>query len=159
MEIDSSGNFCNLDDLWEFDPSTAQWTLKGGATVGTSDEAVPAFYGAPGKPQTGQTPGGRWAGVAWADNSGNLWLFGGANSIQSPGPLLNDLWEFSPQLGAWAWMGGTQGANFGLDGSEGVYGKLGTPALTNVPGGRGNEVSWTDAEGNFWGWSRRRSYE
>jgi hypothetical protein len=47
-------------------------------------------------------------------------------------------------------MGGTQGANFGLDGSEGVYGELGLSAITNIPGGRLNEVSWTDAEGNFW---------
>ena len=151
MEIDSSGNFCNLDDMWEFSPATAQWTSRGGATVGISNESVPAVYGVPGKLQAGQTPGGRWDGAAWADNSGNLWLFGGQNSIQNmPGPLLNDIWEFSPQLGEWAWMGGTQGANYGLDGSVAVYGQLGVPAITNVSGGRVNEATWTDAEGNFW---------
>ncbi len=150
-EIDSSGNFCALDDLWEFNPLTAKWTSKGGATVAPAGGTAPAVYGAPGKAQAGQTPGGRWAGVTWTDNSGNLWLFGGGTSIINvPGPLSNDLWEFSPQLGEWAWMGGTQGEGFGLGGSEGVYGELGTPAISNVPGGRVNEVSWTDEEGNFW---------
>lgn len=154
LEIDSSGTFCSLDDLWKFNPLTGQWALQGGATVGTSNQAVPAVYGAPGKPQAGQTPGGRWAGKTWTDTSGNLWLFGGANSFSAavgdPAPLLNDVWEFSPQLGEWTWMAGTLGANFGLHGSEGVYGELGISAITNIPGGRLNEVSWTDAEGNFW---------
>ena len=154
MEIDSSGKFCGLDDLWKFNPLTGQWRSQGGATLGTSDQAIAAVYGVPGKPQAGQTPGGRWNGRTWTDTSGNLWLFGGANWFQTavgdPAPLLNDLWKFSPQLGQWAWMGGTQGASFGFHGSEAVYGDIGIPAITNIPGGRVNEVSWRDAGGNFW---------
>lgn len=151
LEIDAAGNFGSLDDLWEFDPQTTEWTRIGGATVGSSDGAVLPAYGVPGKPQAGETPGGRTAAAAWADNSGNLWLFGGNSPfLPSPGPLFNDVWEFSPQVGQWAWMGGAQGANYGLDGSGPVYGELGIPAVTNTPGGRTNEVSWTDAEGNFW---------
>jgi hypothetical protein len=35
-------------------------------------------------------------------------------------------------------------------GSPGVYGTLGSPAPTNIPGGRFSAVSWIDASGNFW---------
>jgi N-acetylneuraminic acid mutarotase len=156
LEVDSSGNFCSLDDLWEFSPVTGQWALRSGATAGSSFKAVPAVYGAPGAPQAGQTPGGRWQGVAWTDTSGNLWLFGGVNSFlifdNENVTLLNDVWEFNPQSNQWAWMSGNPGgeANFGSNGSEANYGELGTPAITNIPGGRGTEATWTDLKGNFW---------
>ena len=32
----------------------------------------------------------------------------------------------------------------------GVYGKEGTAASTNAPGGRSTAISWTDSAGNFW---------
>ena len=35
-------------------------------------------------------------------------------------------------------------------GQPGVYGTLGTPAATNIPGGRGGPASWTDSSGNLW---------
>jgi N-acetylneuraminic acid mutarotase len=46
-------------------------------------------------------------------------------------------------------MGGnnTYGPNYG---QPGVYGTLGTPASTNLPGGRDAGVSWTDPSGNIW---------
>ena len=40
-------------------------------------------------------------------------------------------------------------------GSLGVFGILGTPSASNIPSGRSEAVSWTDAKGNFWlfgGW-------
>ena len=58
---------------------------------------------------------------------------------------LNDLWEFSPTAKTCTWMGGSNTANH-----TGVYGTLGTPAATNVPGARGAAVSWTDGSGKFW---------
>ena len=52
-------------------------------------------------------------------------------------------------VGDWTWMGGssTVGKN---GGQAGVYGKLGTPAQTNAPGGREQSLSWTDASGSLW---------
>jgi hypothetical protein len=47
-------------------------------------------------------------------------------------------------------MSGTGTIPAGTSGSPGVYGTLGTPAATNLPGGRSNAVSWTDTSGNFW---------
>jgi len=52
-------------------------------------------------------------------------------------------------VGEWAWMGGS--STVGTNGAQpGVYGTLGTPAPTNVPGGRQQAFTWTDASGNFW---------
>jgi len=45
----------------------------------------------------------------------------------------------------WIWAGGSSVTNQG-----GVYGTLGSPAPTNVPGARYGAVAWTDAAGKFW---------
>jgi Chitobiase/beta-hexosaminidase C-terminal domain/Galactose oxidase, central domain len=40
-------------------------------------------------------------------------------------------------------------------GNPGIYGKSGTPAAGNIPGGRNEAMNWTDSNGNFWlfgGW-------
>jgi len=80
----------------------------------------------------------------WTDTSGNLWLFGG-DALDSNGTKgdLNDLWKYS--AGQWAWMGGS---NVGEQ--PGIYGTQGTASPGNVPGGREQSFSWTDASGNFW---------
>jgi hypothetical protein len=45
----------------------------------------------------------------------------------------------------WTWVGGAK-----VPSQAGVYGTLGTPASTNIPGGREQALSWTDASGDFW---------
>lgn len=52
--------------------------------------------------------------------------------------------------GEWTWVGGPKDEN-----QIGVYGVEGTPAASNMPGGRQSEVSWVDRSGAFWffgGW-------
>ncbi len=89
------------------------------------------------------------------DASGNLWIFTGIgyDSIGNS-EYLNDLWEYTPSAtgntGEWTWMGGSGTVPFAGDGPSGVYGSLGTPSSTNVPGGRSDAVSWVDASGNLW---------
>jgi gliding motility-associated-like protein len=65
---------------------------------------------------------------------------------------LNDLWKYNITTGEWTWVHGTNGFA-----TNGVYGTKGTPAVNNIPGGRGgalyhggNPVSWVDNNGNFW---------
>jgi N-acetylneuraminic acid mutarotase len=161
---DSAGTNGYLNDLWEYTPGAngtpGNWTWMGGvATVPPSpapwiESAVPGVFGTLGTPDSANTPGGRYAGVAWADASGNFWLFGGlgADSTGNDGTL-NDLWEYTPgasgSTGAWTWMGGSDTiGNYG--GQPGVYGVLGVPAPTNTPGARFNPASWVDASGNVW---------
>ena len=45
----------------------------------------------------------------------------------------------------WTWMGGSNLAN-----QPGVYGTMGTPNASNVPGARDTVLVWTDSSGNVW---------
>ncbi len=156
--LDADGNFGGLNDLWEYNPSTNQWTWMGGsstvpsscATSTTTGCGQPGVYGTLASAAAANIPGGRVSAAAWADSSGNFWLFGGIgfDASQNFGEL-NDLWEFNPATKEWTWMGGssTVGSN---GGQPGVYGTLGSAAAANIPGGRDSAAAWTDATGNFW---------
>ena len=131
------------------------WTWMSGSNTVGANGGQPGVYGTLGSPAVGNFPGGRAGSVSWRDGSGNLWLFGGfgpdstgAGGLLAQG-LLNDLWVFNPTSKEWTWMSGsnTLGAN---SGQSGVYGTLGTPAASNVPGGRGESVGWMDGSGNLW---------
>jgi hypothetical protein len=140
----ASGGVGYLSDLWEYSPSSGEWTWIAGPTSANND----GVYGTKGTPAAGNTPGGRAAGSTWVDNSGNLWLFGGGGYPATGGSTgaLNDLWKFSPSSGEWTWVGGSSTLN-----ATGVYGTKGTAATSNWPGSRSvNGTSWTDANGNFW---------
>ena len=132
----------NLNDLWKFTPATRTWTWMGGSnTAGAS-----GIYGSLDVPSATNVPGARFRAVSWTDSSGNFWLFGGSGNDSGPyGGDLNDLWMYTPTNNTWTWMGGSSPAW-----ASGVYGTLGTPSTTNVPGARGGAVSWTDAGGNLW---------
>jgi N-acetylneuraminic acid mutarotase len=148
--FDANGAVSYLNDLWELNPSTNEWTwMSGSNTIGNSG-GQPGVYGTLGTPTNGSVPGGRAVPSSWIDGIGNLWLFGGYG-YDSVGALstLNDLWQFSPSTKEWTWEGGssTIGSNFG---QPGVYGTMGTPAGTNIPGSRYFSTSWADSSGNFW---------
>jgi hypothetical protein len=148
--IDASGNlwllggqagtnsFVIMNDLWKF--SGGQWTWMSGATA----PEQPGTYGTPGIAAASNTPGSRVAGAAWTDAAGNLWLFGG-NGLDGAGSIavMNDLWKFNGS--EWAWMGGAK-----LGSPRGSYGTPGTPASSNMPGGRLDAAVWRDAQGNVW---------
>jgi hypothetical protein len=128
----------HLNDLWKY--SAGEWTWMGGSSVGEQS----GTYGTQGTAAPGNIPGGRFHAVSWTDSSGNLWLFGGdALDPNGTKSYHNDLWKYS--AGQWTWMGGS---STGLQ--PGIYGTQGTANAANVPGGREQSFSWTDASGNFW---------
>jgi N-acetylneuraminic acid mutarotase len=161
--IDANGNGAYpLNDLWEFNPSTSEWTWMGGNSTfnavqsGNDTEylSYPAVYGTLGVPAAANTPGSRSGAVSWTDKSGNLWLFGGVVYVSYPNfGIFNDLWKFNPSTKEWAWMGGSS-----TDAQPGVYGALGTYAAGNIPASRESAVSWTDSSGNFWLFGGEESY-
>jgi N-acetylneuraminic acid mutarotase len=130
QDFTGTGEMDSLNDLWEFNPSTNQWTWMSGSKTPNQ----PSVYGTLDTPAPGNVPGASSSGVSWIDKQGNLWLLEG-----------NELWEFNPTTNLWAWMGGSGNAT-----CNAVYGTLGVPASTNLPGNRSGAVSWTDASGNFW---------
>ena len=147
----SGGSTTYLNDLWKYTPGATgdagEWTWIGGSNIGNQ----PGVYGTLGTPAAGNIPGGRDAAVAWTDAAGNFWLFGGIGQDENNNfAYLNDLWEYNPTTGQWTWMGGSTTAPQPYTGQPGVYGSLGIPAVTNIPGGRFSPVSWTDPSGNFW---------
>ena len=71
--FDSLGNVGWINDLWEFNPSTKEWTWMGGSKTSASH----GVYGTLGVFAAGNIPGGRWAATTWKDGNGNFWLFGG----------------------------------------------------------------------------------
>jgi N-acetylneuraminic acid mutarotase len=150
---DVNGTFGYLNDLWEFSPAKNEWAWMSGSSV------LPAFwgagvngvYGSLGSAATTSGPGSRWNAAGWADQNGNLWLFGG-EGLDSQGTYgyLNDLWKFDPATLEWTWMGGSNTVPGMYAGQPGVYGGQGSPGSGNIPGGRWGAASWTDNSEHFW---------
>jgi hypothetical protein len=137
---DSAGSLGLLNDLWNYNIGTGQWTWIGGSnTVNQTGN-----YGTLGTAAASNVPGARQISMCFIDLSGNFWLFGGFTLDSKGNPAaLNDLWQF--KAGVWTWMSGANVVN-----QTGVYGTQGVAAATNVPGARWSSAAWTDASGNLW---------
>ena len=140
--VDSAGNSVFLNDLWVFNPAKDTWTwISGSSQVGAL-----GIYGTLGVASVANAPGARSYSLSWIDDSGNLWLFGGiGNDSTGGGGNLNDLWKFDPHFKTWTWEGGSD-----TRWATNVYGTLGIPGPTNVPGAREGSVGWVDENGNLW---------
>ena len=180
---DNGGNFWLFGaagyDLWEFNPVAGQWQWTGGnyladGCIAHSGSVVcvgyPGVYGSQGVAAPKNWPAERGGGVSWTDQSGNLWLFGGAgfglagNPEESQQGILNDLWEFNPNTLEWTWVSGDSWFSLAACLNEGYwfdpdiyycwnlpkYGQLGVSAAENTPGSREYATGWTDQSGNLW---------
>jgi hypothetical protein len=121
-----------LNDLWKY--SAGKWAWMGGSNIANQQ----GNYGTQGVAAASNVPGARNAAISWTDKSGNLWLFGG--SVQAG--AINDLWKYS--AGQWTWVSGSEVAQFGNYGTQGVA------APGNGPGGRFSSLGWIDGNGNLW---------
>jgi N-acetylneuraminic acid mutarotase len=150
--IDSSGNLWLFggtggsnyyDDLWEYSPSSGEWTWVGGS----SSANVDGVYGTQGTASASNLPGSRQRAALWIDSAGNLWLFGGVGYAANGGvSYLNDLWKYSPSSGEWTWVSGSNS----LDAS-GNYGAEGIASASNVPPAiSGFAAYWIDSSNNLW---------
>jgi len=150
--FDQKGNLGNLNDLWEFNPATSEWTWMGGANIipcnGNCGE--PGVYGTLGTPSAGNIPGARQGARAWADGAGNFWLYGGyGTDANSHSGYLTDIWQFSPSTDEWTWVGGSSSTGTAAL-EDPVWGTLGAFASTNTPGGRDVSAGWVDGGGYVW---------
>jgi hypothetical protein len=141
----TGGHFYN--DFWKY--NTAAFTGSNYTTVeGTwSTISGTSAVDQPGNYASGTlVPGARTNAATWTDASGNFWLFGGDgyDSAHNIG-FLNDLWEYNGT--AWIFV---SGGSTNLVNQNGNYGAQGVAASTNMPGGRHEAVTWTDANGNLW---------
>jgi N-acetylneuraminic acid mutarotase len=158
LGYDGSGILGYPDDLWEFNPSTSEWTwIGGGSTLGSICIngmfcGQVGVYGTLGIPAAGNLPGSRNGALNWTDNSGNLWLFFGQGYYSNGSNAdLNDVWEFNPAKNEWAWMGGSSSCPASsFCESPGIYGTLGSAAPGNLPGSRDSSSPWGDSSGHLW---------
>ena len=142
--LDSTGPGINLNDLWEYDPTTLEWTWVSGSSTGNQL----GTYGTKGTADPLNVPGAREGAVSWLDSSGNLWLFGGRgydSTLSTYVAWLNDLWKYDPTTFEWTWVSGSKTGR-----QAGIYGTQGTADPLNVPGGRWYSVSWFDSRGKLW---------
>jgi N-acetylneuraminic acid mutarotase len=139
--MDSNGMWGDLNDLWKYNPTNAQWTWVAGSNLYNDG----ATYGTLGAGSISNIPGPRNGSGNWTDASGNLWLFGGWGGSSTGWGYLNDLWKFNPTTLAWTWVSGSK-----IDSQSGNYGTPGTGSTGNIPGARTGFVSWTDSSGNMW---------
>jgi N-acetylneuraminic acid mutarotase len=139
---DSEGHAFLLNDLWEFDPATQEWTWVSGSNI----IAHPGQYGARNVPAPTNVPGARRSGAAAVGPNGHFWLFGGKGYASGPAPdYLNDLWEFDPAASLWTWISGSDSVD-----PPANYGTQWLPLPSNAPAGRTQAVVWLDAAGVLW---------
>jgi Galactose oxidase, central domain/Kelch motif len=170
---DGAGALGFLNDLWEY--SGGKWIFVSGSSLANQI----GIYGTPGVASATNAPGGRQEAVAWADASGNLWLFGGegedGNNPPTVNGILNDLWEYNIAAKQWTFVMGNAKANqTGVYEAQTVVGPVSTTGAAStcglavgltvsnnvicspvstagaLPGSRWGASGWTDAGGNLW---------
>jgi len=151
--FDSAGSLGDLNDLWEFNPSTSEWTWMGGSNVaGTS-----GVYGVEGTPAPGTFPEPAIrppVGPTARAISGSL-VASDSTQMESPGCLMTFGSSVLPPTSGRGWVAiapTPPPAPLLTEewGAPGIYGTLQTPATGNFPGTRQGAVSWTDSMGNLW---------
>jgi len=170
---------CQHNDwAWMFPATPASINQYGTATLAAWVEGTP-LPAPPFSTSNSNTPGGRDFAMAWTDNQGRRWLFGGygfevthPSTDGIPG-FLNDMWVWPAEYGWWlpgGWVPANlpivfnaqalsysaDTTNLQLKDRSGIYGTLGSgtscksgPACT-TPGARWGGATWTDAAGNLW---------
>lgn len=138
---DSASGLGQLNDLWQYDVGTGQWTWVSGSDIVNAL----GVYGTLGTGDSTTTPGARSYTAAWTDASGHLWLFGGFGyGTTTSLSYLNDLWQYDLSTGQWTWMAGSNNTN-----AWGVYGTLGTGDSTTTPGARDSAAYWSDSNSSL----------
>lgn len=135
---DASTNGGNLNDLWRWDGTN--WTWLSGADIANSA----GEYGVINSASPNNVPGARQPSANWADDQGNLYLFGGSGLDETGNTgFLNDLWKWDGTH--WTWIAGTKQRN-----NSGTYGLKGEADSDNTPGTRFRSGFWQSKEGVFY---------
>src|SRR6185503_19271038 len=117
----------NYADLWKYNPLTNQWTwIKGPNAINFAGN-----YGIQGVPSALNNPPSKSYGVtSWADNQGNLWMYGGLRYSPNSG-MTSDLWKYEISTNEWTWMKGFDTIN-----QPAIYGIQGVSDPANNPQAR-----------------------
>lgn len=131
-DIDTLGT---LNDLWQYNTTTKTWIWESGSNTIDQTGSYPEFG------SSGGYPGARGSGIFWADNMGNLWIFGGRDTTR--GFWYNDMWKYNIATKTWTWVAGENTPN-----QNGIYQ---TPNVVGgSPGARFMTSGWVDNNGYLW---------
>lgn len=118
---------------------------------GDNDVGAIGIYGRQGVGSSANVPGSRNSSISWTDELGNMWLFGGADCFDCDNDetrldrVWSDLWSYDQVTEEWTWMSGPD-----VSDQLGIYGTMGEPDGSNIPGARHSSVSWGDEFGDLW---------
>lgn len=126
MGYSENGALGTLNDLWEFDPITQNWTWLKGPKEGSSGS-----YGTKLISDATNNPSKRDRAAGW-EKDGKLYLFGGRDNL-----FYDDLWEYNIATGNWTWIKGSSNGGFTPN-----FGILNVVNETNNPGGRQESATW-----------------
>ncbi|MFN8714272.1 MAG: kelch repeat-containing protein [Bacteroidota bacterium] len=135
--FDAVGNVGELNDLWRYSIATNEWTWMAGTNVANNQGNYGTLQVAA---ATNMPPARSESNATWVSNSGELWIFGGADA-----GFYNDMWKYDPTTNLWTWMSGSSTPNLPAN-----WGTLQVPAATNTPGARYSYSKWKDTQGRFW---------
>lgn len=141
----TQATYYNLGAFWNSSSSgSGQWTWMGGDPPWKPNWI--SDFGTLGVASASNRPTGRTEPFMWADNSGNIWMYGGSgyDSLGSSKTCLADLWKYNTATDQWTWMGGSGDA-----GINAVFGTKGVGSVSNTPGSRSGGMSWLDPSGNY----------
>jgi hypothetical protein len=127
----NNGLLSGLSDLWQYNPSTNQWSWLQQTSFGTQPGTV---YGTKGVAAPANTPGKEFESVTWTANDGKFWLY----------DRKGILWRYETATNYWTWMKGDTLNKFA------VYGLKGIESSSNEPGARTGAFGWKSAGGTFW---------
>lgn len=145
--VSSSGT---LGDLWKFDPSSNNFTYMGG-TSSVNQYGTSATLGVG---STSNRMGCRHGVGIAADQSGNIWLYGGYGYNGTGVGRPNDLWKFDPSNSQWTWVSGSNTSMIQAP----VYGTQGVGSTSNYPSGRQYMHLSADNQGNLWAYGLGDGY-
>lgn len=149
------GHTALLDDLWQLDLHTGQWTWRGGRQTSSADTPALSDEAANGLAPTPRTAHGATA----CGTDGSAYIFGGYGQYRNGAVgLLNDLWQFDP---AQATAGATSSPWTAMNAGSTTPSRRATHAMWTHDGAlwmHGGESSagfladlWTyDASGSGW---------
>jgi gliding motility-associated-like protein len=135
-----------MNDMWNFSPSTNNWSHISGSLTTIYD---PPSFGAKGIPALTNYPGARRRSAAWTDLHGKFWMYSGetADTIDNYANY-SDMWQFDPTTGIWTWVAGT---NTPMDSLEKLN-QLCTHETNKIPfPSKIGNCNWVDACGSLWG--------
>lgn len=132
------------NDLWSFDNTNYQWTWQSGSNQPNES----GVFGQIGVTSPQNVIGSRVGAMMWADNEGNLWIYGGYGSRSGLQLVGNDLWKYNIQNKTWTWINGSMDALFST--KKAVYGTMGVADAKNTPGSRYFAANFKDNNGNLW---------